>query len=619
MSNHTVNGKALGLAFWKKANEVAELARSGRGIVVMPTGTGKTTQTPQLLYGEGFTKHGMIYVSVPKRILAIELAARVADEMGVALGSLVGYQIRGESQMSRGTRIMFVTEGMLRAKIRSNPLLEDVSVILFDEFHQRTLMSDFNVALVERAQDEGAKAAFLLMSATIDPSYLAEHFSCGVVDGSDLVTNFPIEERYLSEDDDENFFKVISREAERLVREKRGNGLVFMPGKGEIAMSIEALQRVFPENSGVTILPLHGELGGDERHAPFTEREGITITVATDIVETGATLPNVGWVIDSGLAREKGYDPVSDISSLRVREIAQDRITQRRGRCGRVRSGVYVGLFSEGNFLKRPERTVPEIFRTPLREVVLTIKALRLSRENKPIRLVDYPGKANWQEAKIQLQMLGFVDDTLEARITELGLKAVELGCDPREAAMLFKAAERGCLREVAIAIATQQGKRLLYRPKGDEGYKADAAHQIFKTSSVCDAWTAVRVIRLAEERGEESLGEWCRKHYVSYRAIKDIWMVSRQLMLGMRGFGYMPNDEPGKEDDLRVAICAGLPDRMFEKRGRDWYCRGNYEAKKGFDSNAFGFQLIAWEVIEIQTRRGILPLITNAVVPLAE
>lgn len=611
-----MNGKTLGLAFWKKADEIVALARSGRGIIVMPTGTGKTTQAPQLLHEKGFTRQGMIYVSVPKRILAVELADRVADEMGVKLGSLVGYQIRGESQMSRGTRILFVTEGMLRAKIRSNPLLEDISVILFDEFHQRTLMSDFNVALVERAQSEGAKASFLLMSATIDPSYLAEHFSCGVVDGSDLVTNFPIEERYISEDGDEDFFKVVSREAQRLVGEKRGNGLVFMPGKGEIAMSVEALQRIFPENSGVTVLPLHGELNGDERHAPFVERGGITITVATDIVETGATLPNIGWVIDSGLAREKGYDPVSDISSLKVRETAQDRIIQRRGRCGRVRSGTYVGLFSEENFLKRSERTVPEIFRTPLREVVLTLKALKLSRENKPIRLVDYPGKTNWQEAKIQLQMLGFVDESPEAKITELGLKAVELGCDPREAAMLFKAAERGCLREMAIAIANQQGKRLLYRPKGEEGRRADMAHQAFKTSSVCDAWTAVRVIRLAEERGGESLGAWCRQNYVSYRAVKDIWMVARQLMLSMRGFGFAPNDELGKEDDLRMAICAGLPDRVFESRGRGWYRRGSYEAKQSFDSKAFGFQLIAWEVIEIQTIRGILPLITNAVVP---
>src|SRR5690606_5826469 len=129
---------------------------------------------------------------VPKRILAVELAGRVAEEMGTDLGDLVGYQIRGESKWTNQTRILFLTEGMLRSKIRRNPMLRGVSVILFDEFHQRTLMSDFNVALVERAQAEGSTVAFLLMSATIDPTYLAQHFKCGVVDGSDLVTTYPI-------------------------------------------------------------------------------------------------------------------------------------------------------------------------------------------------------------------------------------------------------------------------------------------------------------------------------------------------------------------------------------------------------------------------------------------
>jgi len=614
MKNCTVNGKALGLAFWKKADEVVALALSGRGIVVMPTGTGKTTQTPQLLFENGFTDQGMIYISVPKRILAVELSARVAEEIGVSLGSLVGYQIRGESKVSRGTRILFMTEGILRAKIRNNPTLQDISIILFDEFHQRSLMSDFNVALVERAQNEGSKVGFLLMSATIDPTYLAEHFSCGVVDGSDLTTTYPIEERYLDDEDDDNLFKAVVLEAKKLVANNCGNGLVFMPGKAEIAMTIEKLQTEMPEK--VTVLPLHSELDGEARHAPFSVRSGVTITVATDIVETGATLPDIGWVIDSGLAREKGYDPVSDISPLKVREIAKDRLSQRRGRCGRVKSGVYVGLFSERNFQRRSERTQPEIFRTPLREVVLTIKALGLSREGKSIRLVDYPGKANWQEAKKQLQMLGFVEETDKAEITALGLKAVELGCDPREAAMLFKAVECGCLREMACAIAARQGKRLFYRPRGDEGYQADMAHQTFKTSALCDAWASIRATRLAESRGEESLGVWCRRNYVSYRALQDIWMVSKQLIAAMKCLGYVPNEDLGNEADLCAAICAGLPDRVFQKGYRDWMKCGCLEAKVGRGSVVRALKLVAWEVIEVQTVRGALLLITNAVVP---
>lgn len=622
MKRVTANGRALGLAFWKKADEVATRVKAGRGIVVMPTGTGKTTQTPQLLHELEFTRTGQVYISVPRRVLAVELGTRVAEEMNVPLGGLVGYQIRGEQRVSQETRILFMTEGILRAKIRSNPLLEGISCVLFDEFHMRTLMSDFNVALVERAQKEGSKTAFLLMSATVDPAYLAAHFSCGVVDGSDLVTTHPIEERYVVPSR-YDYFGGVASEAASVSAGREGNGLIFMPGKAEIEKTVAALRRTLPRD-GYTILPLHGDLGPADRHAPFAEHDGITVTVATDIVETGATLPNISWVIDSGEAREKGYDPVSDISSLSLREIARDRLQQRRGRCGRVRPGVYIGMFSQENMLKRPARTTPEIFRTPLREVVLTIKALGLSRVGKPIRLVDNPAKANWKEAKRQLQMLGFVDTTPGASITPLGEKAVELGCDPREAAMLFKASELECLREAAIAIAAVQAKRLLYRPKNeDEALAAERAHTVFRSvSTACDASVFVAVVNAAERRGRESLGLWCKRNFVSYLALHEIWDTSRQLLSAMRAFGFKPNGAPASEEVLRKAILAGLPDRVFGWNYRDWFRReaDGKEVMLGRESvvrvpERDGAAIAAWTIIEISTRAGLLPLATNAVV----
>ena len=613
------NGKALGLGFWKKAAEVVALAQAGKGIIVMPTGTGKTTQAPQALHEAGFTTDGMIYVSVPKRILAVELAARVAAEMNVNLGDLVGFQIRGEKKTSLNTRILFMTEGVLRGKIRSNPTLEGINMVLFDEFHQRTLMSDFNVALVERAQTEGSKCGFLLMSATIDPSYLARHFECGVVDGSDLVTTYPITERYAGEVDDAKLPEAVSQQVLGLIvnEGKAGNGLVFADGKAMIDQVVEALKK--HNLPGVTILPLHGNLDGEDRHAPFVERPGVTITVSTDIVETGATLPGIAWVIDTGVAKEVGYDPISDISSLRSRPIAQDRLWQRRGRCGRVQAGIYVGMFSESDALARPERTQAEIFRVPLREVVLTIKALGLTRTARPLRLIDSPPKANWKQAKRQLQLLGLVAQTEAAEITPLGEQAVELGCDPREAAMLLKAAELGCLREMATAIAAIQGKRLLNLPKGNAEWEASRAHARFKTSHTCDAWTAVEVSRAAQNRGEQSLGTWCRENFVSYRALQDLWLVQKQLLSSLRSLGLTPGNEQGTESQLALAIVAGLPDRSFVWKGRrEWYaheddytnevCLGRESAiRPSYDP------IVAWEIIEIQTARGPMRLVTNA------
>jgi HrpA-like RNA helicase len=603
------------LAFWQKANEVVKLARTQRGVVVMSTGVGKTTQTPQALYDAGITRNGLIYVSVPKRVLAVELAARVASEMRTPLGNLVGYQIRGESEFTRQTRILFMTEGVLRAKIRNNPLLKDVSCVLFDEFHQRTLMSDFNVALVERAQQEGSPVAFLLMSATFDPTYLAKHFHCQVVDGSDLATTFPIIEQYI--EPERSLFASAAEQAARLIAEKQGNGLIFMPGKAEIEQTIDALRRLqLPQD--ITVLPLHGELESEARHAPFVERRGITVTVATDIVETGATLPRIAWVVDSGLARETRYDPIADISSLQVVEIAEDRLQQRRGRCGRERDGVYVGLFLEENRRARADRTEPEIKRVPLREVVLTIKALGLSREGSPLRLIDNPAKDNWKEAKKQLQALGFVCNSQQAEITESGRKAVELGCDPREAAMLMRAADIGCLREMTVAIAAMQSKRLLYRPRNEEVQAAEQAHRLFRNSTRCDAWAAISVVRAAEHL-EESLSSWCRRMYVSYPALRDVMQISRQLLATMRALGYTENKEPGSEEALCQAIAAGFPDRIFEWQYGDWYqdqdgqyaCLARDSVIRPNDNH-----LIAWEIRKVRMgRRGLVRLITHAAV----
>ena len=624
MANRTVNGKALGLPFWKMAVEVVSLARKGRGIVVMPTGTGKTTQTPQALHGAGFTREGEIWVSVPKRPLAAELSARVADEMGVRLGGLVGYQIRGERKLSRDTRITFMTEGMLQAKILQNPRLEGVSCVLLDEFHQRTLTGDFNAALIERAQGEGSKVAMLLMSATIDPTYLGNHFQCEVVDGSLLAMLHPIAEEYRGDSGLRNgeMFQAAANAVCDLVARGTGNGLVFMPGKAEIDQTIEVIQKqTRSAKDGVTVLPMYGQLDGADRHAPFEERPGITVTVATDIVETGATLPGIGWVVDSGLAKEIFYDPLSDTSGLRVVEIAQDRLWQRRGRCGRVQAGNYVGLFSEQNALARAEHTQPEIYRRPLRDVVLSIKALGLSRMGEPIHLIDSPPKANWKQAKRQLQLLGLVDETEAAEITDLGKQAVKLGCDPRDAAMLLKAAELGCVREMVIAIAARQssGKRLLYVPRGEETAAA-SAHTRFRTgNNLCDAWVAVQAVRQAETRGEQSLGAWCRERFVSYRGLTEVLMTARELERAMRSLGYSANEIPGTEEALAKAISAGLPDRLFEWSGyREGYdfCGGTDRAVLARESviKPSDKKIVAWEIIEIQTRRGgALRLITNA------
>lgn len=619
------------LGFWQFAKQIEALLLAGFGIIKMPTGVGKTTQCPQLLHQLGYTARGLVLVCVPRRVLAIELARRVAEEMGVPLGDLVGYQIRGEQEKSKNTRILFVTEGMLRVYIRKSPLLEGISAIIFDEFHQRTLMSDFNVALVERARAEGGQCAVLLMSATVDVAKLADHFGCGVVDGSNLETTHPIEERYLDETEvvSGRFYKIAASQACNLLESGKGDGLVFMPGQAEVEAAVAAIEAEAKECglTNILVLPLHGGLSGDARRAPFLERKGVkVVTVATDIVETGATLPNIAWVVDSGLAKEVDYDPISDVSALRARKVAQDRLKQRRGRCGRVMAGVYVGLFTRSDMEKRPATTRPEILRCPLREVVLTIKALGLSRVGRPIRFIDYPEKGNWKQAKRQLQLLGLVETDEAAGITELGRKAADLGCDPREAAMLLKAAELGCLREVAIAVAASQLRQpLLDRPKDDqERREAEAAQRPFRTSTATDAWVPVEVVRqfeVAMARGATKK-RWCFEHYVSEVALRDVQLVSDQLEEAVNRksnkTGNGKSGGKGTEDNLRKAIVAGLPDRIFFREGRTSYERPEGEdclTLLGRESvvNPSDKPLAVWNLFEVEGGRGPRRYITSA------
>ncbi len=593
------------LPFSAMEQEVVALARDGKGIAVGPTGTGKTTGAPIILHNAGFTRQGRIIVTVPTRPLASELSRRVAQLMDVELGKLVGYQVRGEKCFDRDTRIMFVTEGILRGMIRRDRTLSGTSVVLADEFHMRRLMTDTNVALIERSQDEGSKVAFLLMSATVNAARLAEHYNCGIADGSHLERCFPVTEEYVECDDP---IRGAAEQILRLSRTGDGNGMVFMPGKGEIDQVIAAVRKMGAPDY-LTLLPMHSELEGQDRRAPFVERPGVTVVVTTDILETGATTPDGGWVVDTGQARERDYDPVSDVSSLRLRDIAQDRLKQRRGRAGRVRDGRYVGLYSRENLARRPAETKPEIMRVPLRQVVLDIKALGLSRAEKPIRLPDSPPKANWKGAKEQLQSLGMVARSEAAEITPRGEQAVELGCDPREAAVLIRAAELGCLTEAAISVAIGQCKPLFFRVKNaDEKYQADLARQRFQTSRICDFWQYIEVVRAFEARPKgQSLGDWCRDNFVAYRAMQEVLATVRQHLGAMRGLGYAANQKPASEESLcRALLAGGLKSLLFVQDYRDC-TNGDLTCRLGNESLVRakeGDVLLAGEIREIQPNR---------------
>ncbi len=616
------------LPFWKMASEIWEMVEAGRGVLVMPTGIGKTTQIGPLLHETGYTDSGMIVISVPKRVLAVELATRVASEMDCDIGDLVGYQIRAEKRMSHKTKILFVTGGILRGMIQRDPMLEKVSVVVFDEFHERLLDSDLNVGLVERAQKLGSKVKFLLMSATAVAEPLAKHFGCGMVNGEGLSTLFPVVETFvnLNLENNGDLYDELARQVERLIttRGDHVNGLIFMPGKEEIARAIEAIKRLnlqLPVQS--RILPLHGDLPPEERHAPFADFKGLTITVATDIAETGVTLPKIGWVIDSGLAREIYYSAASDTSGLGVTKIAQDRLKQRLGRAGREASGECVRLFSEIDKSKRAVYTTPEILRMPLREVSLVIKSLGL-KPGETLRFIDNPPDENWAEAERQLLLLGLIDR--RGTITELGKKCVRMGCDPRDAVILMNAAKMGCPHAAAIVIGARNA-RLFYLPsrkhRFPEWLEANTKHQRFKASATFDCWAEVEVLLEVEKRGEMSLGEWCMANAISYRGLQETWRNMWQLIGNLQElYGELDGSNDYSQQALQAAIATGFPDKVFQRGGRGKYWTRLADetyfeailARESVTSIHAPGRVIAWDIVEIAPPGGFpFNLITSA------
>lgn len=605
------------LPVWRVMPEILEhLKRENRVLITSETGSGKTTQIPQALYAEGFADQGLIVVVENRVVVTTETARRVADEMGVQLGKEVGYHTRHDRKRSRDTKILFITSGGFRSILRSNPSLQGVSTVLFDEFDERELSMDFGLALTEKAQQEGFQVKFCLMSATLNAEKLKDHFGeipSVVAQGRP----FPVDIQHLQEDipDYEKPKRAAKMAASFHRRNEPGHILIFMPGKAEIDATEKALLE--QKLTGVEIMPLHSQVPPRDRHRVFAPSANRKIIISTNVAERGVTIDGVTCVIDSGLVRQKQYDHASDTAKLPIVDCAQDSITQRAGRAGRTQPGQCFRLFSEENSRQRRRETLPEIMRTPLREVVLQIKAMGYAREASPISLPDSPDKIAWKTAKNQLRLLGALDSEDETRLSDRGLKLAELPCDPREGVMLLKAKELGCEEELATIVGIRTSRPLLYRPKNDREESVQA-HGRFPKSNVSDLITQLKIFQAAERNGFNS--RWCKENYVSWKALNEIRQNRDQLL---RIIGTRRQAQRGTLDENKIvqAILEGLPDHIWESSGGDWFTRHNPETDQydrallGRESGMRGIRKIAAsEVIEIPTRRGgRMKLITSA------
>ncbi len=541
---------------------IARLEADRRLILSAPTGSGKSTQVPQMLLKHGLLGGGQVVVLQPRRLAARLLAKRVASELGVKLGDEVGYQIRFENVTSAKTKIRFVTEGVLLRQMIDDPKLKGVSALIFDEFHERHLYGDITLAQALDLQEKHRPDLKLaVMSATLNAGELEKYLApCATL--SSAGRTFPVEVEYLPHRLGLNappVWELAAVEFSRFVNSGgAGDVLVFMPGGFEISQTIEAV-RSTREAKGFIVLPLHGELQPKDQDAAVARYDRRKVVVATNVAETSITIDGVRLVIDCGLARIARYDSNRGINTLLIEKISQANADQRTGRAGRTAPGTCVRLWSRAEHDERVPHEMPEIRRLDLSEVVLTLKAAGVEDLRK-FRWLEKPDEISLTHAEELLEDLGAIGH--DQKITPVGRKLLAFPLHPRYARMLLAAQEYGCVHQACLVAALTQGRDLLLRNCGKE---VDSAREdLLGEKAGSDFWILMRAWSYAFNH--QFRIDACRKLGIHAVTAKQVGPLFDQFLRIARDEGLDTRPNEVKDEALQKCILIGFSDRVARR-----------------------------------------------------
>src|SRR4051794_11067253 len=422
-------------------------------VVAGETGSGKTTQLPKICLELGRGIKGTIAHTQPRRIAARAVAERIADELHVTLGEQVGYAVRFNDRSREDTLLRLMTDGLLLAEIQHDRLLRRYDTIIVDEAHERSLNIDFLLGYVKRILPQRPDLKLIITSATIDPQRFAAHFGPDVPVIEVSGRTYPVEVRYQpmarEDDDDVDPTDAIGDAVDQLLRQRRGDVLVFLSGEREIRDTADALRGRF--GAGLEILPLYARLSSAEQQRVFRNSTGRRVVLATNVAETSLTVPGIRSVVDPGTARISRYSARLKVQRLPIERISQASADQRKGRCGRVAEGVCIRLYAEDDFAERARFTDPEVLRTNLASVILQMAAADLG-DIEDFPFLDPPDARQVRDGVNLLRELGALDR--DGRLTGLGRRLAQLPLDPRLARMVLEAGALGCADEAMIIAA---------------------------------------------------------------------------------------------------------------------------------------------------------------------
>ena len=549
-------------------------------IVCGDTGSGKTTQLPKMALeagtgnGKRETGNRRIAVTQPRRLAAVTMAERVAAELKCEVGGLVGFRHRFGRKVTSETRIEFMTDGVLLAETRFDPLLRAYDTIIVDEAHERSLNIDFLLGILKRILARRRDLKVIVSSATLDAASFSAFFGDAPVI-SVPGRLYPIEIGYRPPPEDEE--RDLPRDVAAAVAElpPQDDILVFLPGERDIRETADYLTDV--RGGYDDVIPLLASLPASEQRRAFQSSPRRRIILATNVAETSVTIPGIRAVIDSGLARISRYVPRTQVQRLQIEPISQASAKQRTGRCGRLGPGICLRLYSEEDFNARDAYTPPEVLRSSLAGVILTMLDLKLG-DISEFPFIDPPKPTSVREGLRELLELGAIAHTEQhaVSLTEIGRKLAKIPVEPRLARMLIAASENAVLPSALPLVAAMACDDPRRRPI-DEKEKADQAHAKFRepgsdflgTLKLWQWWEAA-----TKDLSQSKARKLCKANYLSYPKMREWRDLTRQLESLCKRLGlYFAEGTDDFAARLHRSLLAGLLGRIgrYDEEEREY------------------------------------------------
>ena len=591
------------------APEIVELLGQHAVLVVAgDTGSGKTTQLPKMCLQAGLGRRGLIGHTQPRRLAAVSVANRIAEELGMEPGNGVGYQVRFHERVSASTFLKLMTDGILLAEIQQDRFLNKYEVIIVDEAHERSLNIDFLLGFLKQLLVKRSDLKLIITSATIDVEKFSAHF-----DDAPIVSvsgrAYPIETRYLpllqenkeqleELDLTQAIIKVVKDIAQLDVQRNSLSGdiLVFLSSEREIRETAMRLRKQRLRDT--EILPLYARLSHSEQLRIFKPHRGRRIVLATNIAETSITVPGINYVIDTGFARISRYNLQSKVQRLPIEAISQASANQRKGRCGRIADGICIRLYSEDDFNNRPSFTDPEIKRTNLASVILRLQFLRLGNVEEFPFLEPPEQKAINEGFKLLIELNAL---TQKRELTECGKKMAVLPIDPRYSRMVIIAHTQGCLREILIivsALSIQDPRELSADNRQPALQKlSEFSDQDSDYLGYVKLWDQYE--RERQNLTQQKLRQYCKSHFLSFVRMREWREVHRQLLVSCQRLGLKIGKLAADYESVHKSIISGSLNQIACRVEGKTYLGNRNKKFSLFSASVLGSHPTKWIVTD--------------------